>query len=738
MKKRYLVAPLETIPGAQLPSAREVLGLVIYKLDVEKKTISVSAHEVSLIVEEVWARARIPMQRIDKVATKIKKLHKEYALIRKNKKRTTSTQSERENKFGEELNDLFDVAHADAMAIMKNEEDKDFLLAQREPGRRGRMGGVDLVQVALEERVAERHAAQTSRQEKALYEATTSSATAEFESDKSSSSSTPASSPTRSSHSSASGPTEPKRAKRGLMNVVTPGVAAALDRTKVSDRAAVYVLTETARSLGHNPEELNINRSSIRHQRRQHRERHASSLKEEIMSDGPLIVHWDGKLMMDLTTKEHVDRLPILVSGKSESQLLRVAKLPTGSGTNAARAVVDAVQEWGLTNRIVGMGFDTTAANTGHHQGACVLIERALDKDLLYFACRHHILEIMIGAVFLSAMGTTAGPDVGLFRRFQAKWELIDQQQYVTGAATEDVAPLLLEVDAEWFRKALDERKGLRDDYRELMELTLIFIGGIPSRGVRFLAPGPMHHARWMSKVIYSLKVWMFRKQFRLTTKEEQGLRSVSVFAAKIYSKAWTEAPLASAAPRNDLAMLQALDSYSTINKPVAEAALKKMLHHLWYLSEELVALALFDKDVTIDDKRRMQAAIKKEEEDGDESPSKRPTLAASAIAGRRLEDFATAHTSSFFRKMHLDSDFLDADPAEWPEHPAYQVALAAVHGICVTNDHAERGVALIQEYNRLLTRDEDQLQFLLQVVADHRRLYPDARKQTLAQTGQQ
>ncbi|KAG0714492.1 hypothetical protein GWK47_001565 [Chionoecetes opilio] len=249
-KKRYLVAPLETIPGAQLPSAREVPGLVIYKLDVQKKTIRVSAHEVSLIVEEVWARARIPMQRIDKVATKIQKLYKEYALIRKNKKRTTSTQSERAKKFGEKLNDLFDVAHANAMAIMTEAEDKDFLLAQREPGRRGRMGGVDPVQAALEERVAERHAtphhaerhaAQTSRQEKALYEAATLSATAELES--SNSSSTPVSSPgpTRSSHSRASGPTEPKRAKRGLKNVVTPGVAASLDRAKLSDRAAVLL-----------------------------------------------------------------------------------------------------------------------------------------------------------------------------------------------------------------------------------------------------------------------------------------------------------------------------------------------------------------------------------------------------------------------------------------------------------------------------------------------------------------
>ena len=49
-----------------------------------------------------------------------------------------------------------------------------------------------------------------------------------------------------------------------------------------------------------------------------------------------------------------------------------------------------------------------------------------------------------------------------------------------------------------------------------------------------------------------------------------------------------------------------------------------------------------------------------------------------------------------------------------------------------VVNDTAERGVALIQEYNKTLTKDERDLQFLLQVVADHRQLYPVANKTDL------
>ena len=50
-----------------------------------------------------------------------------------------------------------------------------------------------------------------------------------------------------------------------------------------------------------------------------------------------------------------------------------------------------------------------------------------------------------------------------------------------------------------------------------------------------------------------------------------------------------------------------------------------------------------------------------------------------------------------------------------------------------VINDRAERGVALVQDYNKKLTKNEDQLQFLLQVVKEHRRQFPDCTKRNLA-----
>jgi len=53
-----------------------------------------------------------------------------------------------------------------------------------------------------------------------------------------------------------------------------------------------------------------------------------------------------------------------------------------------------------------------------------------------------------------------------------------------------------------------------RDDYRELLELTIIYLGGRPSRGMHFMQLGALHRARWMARVIYAIKIRLFCSQF--------------------------------------------------------------------------------------------------------------------------------------------------------------------------------------------------------------------------------
>ena len=48
-----------------------------------------------------------------------------------------------------------------------------------------------------------------------------------------------------------------------------------------------------------------------------------------------------------------------------------------------------------------------------------------------------------------------------------------------------------------------------RDDYREFLELCMIFVGGNKESYIfqEFKAPGGVSNARWMSKAIYAIKI---------------------------------------------------------------------------------------------------------------------------------------------------------------------------------------------------------------------------------------
>ncbi|KAK3928234.1 Fat-like cadherin-related tumor suppressor-like protein [Frankliniella fusca] len=61
-----------------------------------------------------------------------------------------------------------------------------------------------------------------------------------------------------------------------------------------------------------------------------------------------------------------------------------------------------------------------------------------------------------------------------------------------------------------------------------------------------------------------------------------------------------------------------------------------------------------------------------------------------------------------------------------------YSGAKASVLKLRVTNDCAERSVALVEEYNKILTADEEQKQFLILDVKEHRKRYPNVNKTTL------
>lgn len=267
-----------------------------------------------------------------------------------------------------------------------------------------------------------------------------------------------------------------------------------------------------------------------------------------------------------------------------------------------------------------------------------------------------------------------------------------------------------------------------RDDYREFLQLALIFLGVDCGN---FRAPGATSHARWMAKGIYSLKIFLFREQFILSARDLDGLRDVCVFLVRIYIRAWIGCTNAITAPNQDFNFVRNAVTYAQVDRPVSAVILKKMSNHLWYLSPELMAMAFFDSNVLIEEKRKMIDRLQYDEpivKVGENRNVQRPEL----FVNHSLSDFISSKTNNFFVRFGLSPEFLDSDPSTWETNESFKAGRTFCKQLYVVNDTAERGVKFMTDYNRILTNDENEKQVLLQVVGAYREKYTSYKKTSL------
>ena len=198
-------------------------------------------------------------------------------------------------------------------------------------------------------------------------------------------------------------------------------------------------------------------------------------------------------------------------------KLLGVPETATGTGHDEAKAVTDQLVHWSIQGEVVGMVFDTTSSNTGVKSGACKFIEEWRGSPLLWLACRHHVAELHMGTVVHVVTGNTNDPGVKLFRRLKKEWSQlhIDLEDLVLFDTShlEDALQAEAEAVLGWAQEQLLAKTWPREDYKELLELLIVSLGGtVP--GFSFKIPGADHHARWMSKAIYYLKIRLLSKIF--------------------------------------------------------------------------------------------------------------------------------------------------------------------------------------------------------------------------------
>src|ERR1051325_5268222 len=110
----FLISLLEGTEGRKLPSGKQVLGYFLYRRNVLHEDIRIAANHAMDRVEDFWFCARIPIKYRQDSIKKLEQLFYEWKGMKKNKICRTQTQQANEATFSAAIEELFDVAHANA------------------------------------------------------------------------------------------------------------------------------------------------------------------------------------------------------------------------------------------------------------------------------------------------------------------------------------------------------------------------------------------------------------------------------------------------------------------------------------------------------------------------------------------------------------------------------------------------------------------------------------------------
>nr|XP_047144136.1 uncharacterized protein LOC124817753 [Hydra vulgaris] len=186
--------------------------------------------------------------------------------------------------------------------------------------------------------------------------------------------------------------------------VCHPMITATADRSKLSNAQLMMNVSAILVLGGVKANDVDISLNTIRRARKQNRQIMARNIIEEFKKKvrlDYLTLHWDGKLMKQISGKKF-DYLTVLVSGFlncEEGKILSIKPIQSGTGHSICKGIIEDLEKLDLKDNIVAQVFDTTACNTGVRNEAATLLEECKSiKTLLWLACRHHVLELILGS----------------------------------------------------------------------------------------------------------------------------------------------------------------------------------------------------------------------------------------------------------------------------------------------------------------------------------------------------
>lgn len=177
------------------------------------------------------------------------------------------------------------------------------------------------------------------------------------------------------------------------------------------------------------------------------------------------------------------------------------------------------------------------------------------------------------------------------------------------------------------------------------------------------------------------------------------------------------------------------LQDYRVINANIAKEAEIKFRNHLWYLGADLAPLAFFSDQLTTKEKFAMQKSLSKEPKEAGRQLKLNPSTDFRRIHLHSLIDSSSLDT---MKMLKLDLELLTGThPSVWKKSLTYQRMKLKINALKVVNDTGERAIALISSVNGLLTKNESELQNVLQVIEQKREQMPNCDKSTIINMNQ-
>lgn len=455
------------------------------------------------------------------------------------------------------------------------------------------------------------------------------------------------------------------------------------------------------------------------------------TIEQLINSNSDLLLQFDTKTCSALNKRHLGSNLRLIIILRNETNVVTLGPY-TISGHGAepcSTKIISVITEYNLRNRIVGIVCDTESTNTGHLTGVCVRIEEFLERELLYFMCRHHIYDLVLKHVGQFLFGHSRAPtfDFGCTELRNA-WENLDLAHFSPYDEELDFGE---EISMHFRENAVQnlqlqaETRQTRDDYAELTDLALKFFGESNVTTKRFMVPGAVNNARWMARAIYVLKCYLFRHQLNIEDSLSERLRRFSLFISAIYVKYWNWCSNVFNATVNDLRFLKELEMYRQIDNDLANVAIQSFCRHLTYLSDEMVALSIFSNQLTDDEKERIRSKFQAGQS---EIHTERTENSIQHIYSNEnfteleLYDFITPRSMFLFHTLNIDASFLNHQSKNWKNLESYQRAREKMKNLfVVVNDSSERALGqTANAINNQKARTEENLQNFLTCKLKH------------------